>query len=223
MSEYGYCQCGCGTQTNISKWTDKRYGSIKGEPRRFVSGHATRRNLRADGLKLCIRCNLELSVTQFYPEKGKVNGLASLCKICSKSSVQGWCSNNRERRRAIVKRYDDVNRDRRRVIAARARANKPWLYAKYARDYYARKMGAKGSCTEEQLLARLEMFGGLCYLCGKAGKEVDHVIPLNKGGSDWPANLRPACRSCNAKKSDKDWRPYIYKTTRHLAGRSALL
>lgn len=40
--EYGYCKCGCGGKTNISKWTDKRLGSVKGEPRSFINGHSTK-------------------------------------------------------------------------------------------------------------------------------------------------------------------------------------
>jgi hypothetical protein len=28
----------------------------------------------------------------------------------------------------------------------------------------------------------------------------DHVKPLARGGSNWPANLRPACKSCNSRK-----------------------
>lgn len=35
----GFCECGCGLQTKISNHTDKRKGSIKGEPRRFIKGH----------------------------------------------------------------------------------------------------------------------------------------------------------------------------------------
>jgi len=35
----GYCACGCGERTPISTRTDKRYGAIKGEPRRYVYGH----------------------------------------------------------------------------------------------------------------------------------------------------------------------------------------
>jgi len=43
MSEiaYGYCHCGCGQKTNISKQTDPRRGVVKGQPRRFLLGHGT--------------------------------------------------------------------------------------------------------------------------------------------------------------------------------------
>ena len=39
---YGYCQCGCGQKTPISKTTDKKYGRIKGEPHKYINGHLTR-------------------------------------------------------------------------------------------------------------------------------------------------------------------------------------
>lgn len=41
MSE-GSCECGCGQHPTISDKTDRRAGSIKGEPRRFVVGHNRR-------------------------------------------------------------------------------------------------------------------------------------------------------------------------------------
>src|SRR5215204_2386388 len=37
---YGYCQCGCGQQTLISKYNDKRSGAIKGEPAAYCRGHS---------------------------------------------------------------------------------------------------------------------------------------------------------------------------------------
>ncbi len=36
----GYCQCGCGQRTSITTHTDRRVGAVKGQPRRFVMGHA---------------------------------------------------------------------------------------------------------------------------------------------------------------------------------------
>ncbi|RSC23542.1 HNH endonuclease [Acinetobacter sp. FDAARGOS_515] len=54
-----------------------------------------------------------------------------------------------------------------------------------------------------------------CYLCGidtpktlrgtikDNAPEVDHIIPLSKGGGHVESNLRCACRKCNAEKSDQ--------------------
>ena len=39
---YGYCECGCGGLAPIAKQTDTNKGCKKGEPRRFIQGHATK-------------------------------------------------------------------------------------------------------------------------------------------------------------------------------------
>lgn len=36
---YGYCQCGCGQKTPLSKNTSKARGLVKGQPTRFILGH----------------------------------------------------------------------------------------------------------------------------------------------------------------------------------------
>jgi 5-methylcytosine-specific restriction endonuclease McrA len=67
---------------------------------------------------------------------------------------------------------------------------------------------APGACTEKQLKDRLAYYGGMCWICGaRPGDTVDHVKPLTRGGSNWPANLRPACRPCNTSKGNR-W-PFV--------------
>lgn len=39
---HGYCQCGCGQKTSISEANISARGYVKGEPRRFRTGHAAR-------------------------------------------------------------------------------------------------------------------------------------------------------------------------------------
>lgn len=66
-----------------------------------------------------------------------------------------------------------------------------------------RLAAAPGRATAEQLQARIDYYGGRCYLCGDEATTLDHVIPIFLGGSKWPSNLRPACSSCNAQKHTK--------------------
>lgn len=68
--------------------------------------------------------------------------------------------------------------------------------------YHYRKYEAQGFSTKDQLQARWEYYGGRCWICVNEATEIDHVIPLTKGGTNWPANLKPICRSCNARKSN---------------------
>ena len=38
-----------------------------------------------------------------------------------------------------------------------------------------------------------------CYLCGKPADTADHIIEVDRGGTNDMDNLRPACRRCNSK------------------------
>lgn len=62
---------------------------------------------------------------------------------------------------------------------------------------------ALGDVTAEQLAARIAYYGWRCWMCRAPWTCIDHVKPLAAGGSNWPANLRPACRSCNARKQHR--------------------
>jgi len=55
----------------------------------------------------------------------------------------------------------------------------------------------------EHVKARWDYYAGGCYLCGKPADTLDHVIPIARGGTHFPANLRPSCRTCNSRKGAK--------------------
>lgn len=46
-----------------------------------------------------------------------------------------------------------------------------------------------------------------CQSCGKTGKkaklQVDHIVPLAKGGSNDLSNLQALCARCNQRKCDR--------------------
>jgi len=66
----------------------------------------------------------------------------------------------------------------------------------------ARKLGAGGSITLDQWKAIQSAYEWRCAYCGKKPAKLtqDHVIPLSRGGSHTPANIVPACTSCNSSK-----------------------
>ena len=64
----------------------------------------------------------------------------------------------------------------------------------------ARKIRAQGTASAAQLDARIAFYGWRCWICGAPWEHLDHVIPLARGGSNWPSNFRPACASCNRHK-----------------------
>jgi 5-methylcytosine-specific restriction endonuclease McrA len=106
-----------------------------------------------------------------------------------REAVRSWRRENRERHnannRAAYQRNIEHSRWQSRVTEQRRRA---------------KKQGADGHATEEQVRARMQVYGERCYLCGDPYEAIDHVIPLARGGSHWPANLRPICTTCNSRK-----------------------
>lgn len=48
----------------------------------------------------------------------------------------------------------------------------------------------------------------ICSICGeRAASEVDHVVPLAKGGSHDETNLRAVCIPCHRKATRRAWAP----------------
>jgi 5-methylcytosine-specific restriction endonuclease McrA len=99
-----------------------------------------------------------------------------------------WRLNNIEKQRAATNRWQRTHLVENKIKAGRHRA---------------KKFKAAGFHTPEQLAARVAYYGGKCAYCKIYPYEsIDHVIPLTRGGSNWPANLRPACDFCNSSKAD---------------------
>jgi 5-methylcytosine-specific restriction endonuclease McrA len=66
--------------------------------------------------------------------------------------------------------------------------------------------------TKEQLEDRYEDFDGLCAYCRREmgiNSEIDHIIPMAKGGLDIIENLVYACSSCNQSKNSHDLIPWL--------------
>lgn len=45
--------------------------------------------------------------------------------------------------------------------------------------------------------------GGICIYCGSPAQQIDHVVPVAKGGKSIKSNGVCVCRKCNYKKRDK--------------------
>lgn len=64
---------------------------------------------------------------------------------------------------------------------------------------------ADGSHTREDELLQLKSQKGLCWWCGKKLTKwhADHLIPLARGGSNWPNNIVASCPRCNLSRRHK--------------------
>ena len=80
-------------------------------------------------------------------------------------------------------------------------------------DYYVTLNNSQRADQRKALSKELKDFiknrdNYTCQICGKympdeVGLEIDHIIPVSKGGKSIPDNLRVLCSKCNRKKGNK--------------------
>ena len=62
----------------------------------------------------------------------------------------------------------------------------------------------RANVTPEQYRAIVRRGGGRCAACGRRKDlQLDHIIPINSGGTDNPENLALLCGPCNKRKGDR--------------------
>jgi 5-methylcytosine-specific restriction endonuclease McrA len=80
------------------------------------------------------------------------------------------------------------------------------------RQRRAKVRNAEGTITKEEWASVLELYGPACLCCGKIKPlTMDHIIPIDCGGSHTIDNVQPLCLSCNSSKGTKtiDYRPNL--------------
>lgn len=95
---------------------------------------------------------------------------------------------------------------RKREYMRRWRRDNPIKQAAQSRTKKARRRNAPGRHTAADVLAIGDRQNWRCAWCAtdcRKAYHVDHIIPLAKGGSNWPDNLCIACPPCNMSKKDK--------------------
>lgn len=123
-----------------------------------------------------------------------------------KNYFRQWRISNPDRV-TYEKAWHAANWDRMLELTRARRARDPYPFARAKHAYRGRLRTAPSwPYTADELRQKFEYHGGRCWMCRKPllpGFHWDHVKPLNQGGSDMLANLRPACGPCNSAKRDR--------------------
>ena len=163
-------------------------------------------------MKTCKKCHRELLVAEFSKNSRNLDGLENWCKACVKEKYANWRSKNLEYdlRRKKFWRENNLEYDKQR------KAN--WStnnLDKRRMSYHKRNIKLRQNevfYISDKEIKRL--LSSPCFYCKSTEKiQIDHIIPVSKGGRHSIGNIVPACRSCNASKCDKyliEWKKHRF-------------
>jgi len=139
--------------------------------------------------KRCSRCGIIKEISEFNKERKSKSGLRSDCKACEKQYYQD------HKMEKAAYRQTDAGKDAARKGSQKRRALK--LNAT-VEDFSPAKI--------------LERDGYICQHCGRKTRpdyknsfhplypNLDHIVPLSKGGEHSKRNTQCLCRQCNTRK-----------------------
>lgn len=145
----GYCQCGCGENTNIAPKTHKSSGRVKGEPIRFIDRHSSRGEnhpMWRGGKSISGEGYVYIYMPD-HPQSGKRNCVFEHILVCEKvlgkylppgvviHHVNEDRTDNRPENLVICQDKAYHNLLHRRMKALRACGHADWLKCGYCKQY----------------------------------------------------------------------------------------
>lgn len=189
-------------------------------------------------MKICSRCNNTKTLDEFNNDRKASDGKQSACRECMKIAKAKYRQNNREEinrrqrekwpeRAEKSKQYREEHKERyaelwqvwyeehkeeKNAYDRNWSKENPAKVRQYGRERRARELGAEGSHTREDIDQMLVDQNGLCAYCECDILEefqVDHIIPLSKGGTNNWSNIALCCAYCNRSKKDRPVEVYM--------------
>ena len=184
--------------------------------------------------KVCTKCGIEYYATSefFNKDKRSKYGLNCHCKECCKKYKREYYSKNKENSIEYRKNHKEEAREisrkwrinnKEKVLSYKKKYKYPEIQKKSQRKYYennkqyfknakhkrrALKMLNGGSYTEQQWKECIKFFNNKCAYTGdiltSENIQIEHIVPISKGGSNNIWNIVPAIGYANSSKRNYD-------------------
>ena len=185
--------------------------------------------------KTCIKCGLDLPLSNFYSKPFTHNR----CISCIVKYNKEWRHANNDKAKAYAKRAskkawekqknDKVYLEKKKLYRQQTREKriataKAWNQSnkkRYNLNVSKSKSKRKGLLSDSKMFIVSEkeikkLYSGPCVVCGSIDNiTIDHIIPITKGGTHSIGNLQSMCRSCNSTKNNRfmsQFKHYLAKT-----------
>lgn len=212
-----------GLQSWCRTCTDERQRLIRQEQKCKVREAARQWAIENPGMTRCSQCGETKPISEefFRENKRAKSGFSSRCRNCDVGIIEPlrdkkiaysrqWKRDNPDKVREAQRRWYRANADKVNERIRRWRHENPDKVREIrrcsVRNYRARKAKCSGKHTAADIRAQYKSQNGRCWWCGKKvgdKYEVDHRIPIARGGSNAPDNIVISCQKCNRSKNDK--------------------
>jgi hypothetical protein len=126
------------------------------------------------------------------------------CDMCGewveKGTTRRHKKHNREMSRSFCQRCIEIDNAEYEFLQATAKERGRI----YSHNKRTAQLGLVSDLTIEQWLEVVDHYGNKCADCGGDWTDLDHIIPVSKGGGTTKDNVRPLCSHCNNVKHDNE-------------------
>lgn len=164
---------------------------------------------------ICTKCNhKQVKFGRYRCEKCRAINRDHL-----NSLSRAWVAKNKEKRKETVKAYMEKDKPIKLKAKRAAYANRvkegrqknyktdPLLRREIKNRYRVKKLDVVSERYSAKAI--FEKFNHTCAYCANPATDLDHVIPISRGGPDTESNLVAACKSCNCSKGNKTIEEWI--------------
>jgi 5-methylcytosine-specific restriction endonuclease McrA len=193
---YWLCKCDCGNEVKAAGANLQR-GHVKS------CGCWVRRNMI---VKECVVCQKKMYLKKSYADKAGTYCSTECMAEGYKERMIGDSNPNHKHGQSRTLEY------RRPYVQAWHEAN-PEKRSEFNRTMKAKRKLATGTHTAKDIQEKLKLQWNCCYWCFTYlhSYEVDHIVPLARGGSNCKDNVVPTCALCNRQKRDMFVSEWILK------------
>jgi 5-methylcytosine-specific restriction endonuclease McrA len=178
--------------------------------------------------KTCTKCKQEKDLTDFGKRTRSSDGINERCKSCVNESSRLTYAKDPQKSIARTRQYHLDNpewskiklrehhernaevryerqKDRLKNPEIRAKARESSRRSE-ARRRAIKAAGIADFVTAQQITQLVKNFSNRCFICSEefddiVELQIDHYMPIAKGGLHELDNLRPACSGCNRRKN----------------------
>jgi 5-methylcytosine-specific restriction endonuclease McrA len=186
--------------------------------------------IKEKNFKTCKRCHSVKSVGEFYTDKRLDGGLQLQCKECEKQYRKNYYKEKKEEIRVKHKQYYIKNKEKILNNQKKYRQENPDIIRNEQKEYgktesgKAKRLSSRQRHRAQKMGATVEDFTSqevfirdryICQACGIKTRpdyknpnhskypNLDHIIPLSKGGEHSKRNTQCLCHQCNISKGSR--------------------